>query len=96
MKKLNFSKSNVRSKLKKFRVFLEKHSLIHLKAFPLLFYFIITALLNTLLLRVLTVGNFYYFKPLFFDLGMLFIFASFSFLFKTDKKRKKSHFYQKK
>ena len=31
----------------------------------------------------------YYFKPLFFDLGMLFIFASFSFLFKTDKKRKK-------
>ena len=55
----------------------------------MLSYFILTATLNTLLLRIITVGNFFYIKPLFFDLAMLFIFASFVFLFRSDKKRKK-------
>ena len=55
----------------------------------MLFYFMVTALFNTLLLRILTVGNFLYLKPLFADLAMLFIFASFMFLFRKEKKKKK-------
>ena len=86
-------KKNFFSKLKfdkvDIRVFLKKHYVSFFKEIPLLFCFIITGLLNTILLRILTVGNFTYFKPLFWDLGMLFIFSSFMFLFKTDNKKKK-------
>lgn len=89
MKKLNLSKDKVSRCFSKIKVFFKKHYINYFKEFPLLFYFIITALLNTLLLRVITVGNFSYLKPLFADLGMLFIFASFMFLFKSDKKRRK-------
>lgn len=89
MKKLNFSKENVKKRFHRFKVFLKKHYINFFKEVPLLFCFIITALLNTVLLRFITVGNFWYFKPFFADLGMLFIFASFMFLFKTDKGRRK-------
>ena len=89
MKKLNFSKKNVLKKIDKLKYFFKEHYVMFFKKVPLLFCFIITALLNTLLLRVITVGNFTYLKPLFMDLGMLFILSSFMFLFKTDKGRKK-------
>ena len=86
-------KKNFFSKLKfdkvDIRVFLKKHYVSFFKEIPLLFCFIITALLNTILLRILTVGNFTYIKPLLWDLGMLFIFSSFMFLFKNEKKKKK-------
>ena len=59
------------------------------KEFPLLFCFIVTALIDTLLLRIITVGNYTYLKPLLLDLGMLFIISSFMFLFKNEKKRRK-------
>ena len=86
-------KKNFFSKLKfdkvDIRVFFKKHYVSFFKEIPLLFCFIITALLNTILLRILTVGNFTYIKPLLWDLGMLFIFSSFMFLFKNEKKKKK-------
>lgn len=89
MKKIKISKNNICKNLKRIEQFLNKHFFSHFKDMPLFSYFIVTALLNTLLLRVITVGNFLYVKPLFFDLGMLFIFASFVYLFRTEKKRKK-------
>ena len=77
MKKLNFSKKNILKKIDKLKYFFKEHYVMFFKKVPLLFCFIITALLNTLLLRVITVGNFTYLKPLFMDLGMLFILSSF-------------------
>ena len=73
----------------KFSKFFKQHYINFFKEVPLLFCFIVTALLNTVLLRTITVGNFLYLKPLFADLGMLCIFSSFMFLFKTNKKRRK-------
>ena len=89
MKKINFSKVNVKSLWNKTKVFFYNHCIVYFKEYPFLFYFMITTLCNTLLLRIITVGNFLYFKPLLADLAMLFIFSSFMFLFKTDNKKKK-------
>ena len=89
MKKIKFSKKAFQSWIKTFKNFMFVHYVRFFKELPLLFCFIVTALVNTLLLRILTVGNFYYIKPLMADLAMLFIFSSFMFLFKTDKKRKR-------
>lgn len=89
MKKLNFSKKNVKKRFVKLKDFFKEKYILFFKRVPLLFCFIITTLLNTLLLRIITVGNFMYLKPLFFDLGMIFILASFMFLFKTDKGRRR-------
>ena len=89
MKKLNLSKKSFGLNIERLKSYLINHCVIHFKKYPMLFYFIVTALFNTLLLRILSVGNFLYFKPLLADLGMLFIFSSFMFLFKNDKKRKK-------
>lgn len=71
------------------KVFFKKHYVTFFREAPLLFCFVITSLLNTLLLRIITVGNFLYLKPLFADLGMLFILSSFMFLFKKDKARRR-------
>ena len=87
MKKLNFSYENMRKnfdKIKKF--FVEKYLVIY-KNSPLLCGFIITSVLNALLLRTITVHNQFYFKPFLFDLSIIILIASFSFLFKTKKGR---------
>ena len=89
MKKLNFSKKNVLKKLDRIRNFFKEHYIVFFQKVPLLFCFIITSLLNTLLLRIITVGNFTYLKPLFMDFGMILIFASLMFLFKKEKSQKK-------
>ena len=89
MKKLNFSKKNVLKKLDRIRNFFKEHYIVFFQKVPLLFCFIITSLLNTLLLRIVTVGNFTYLKPLFMDFGMILIFASLMFLFKKEKNQKK-------
>ena len=89
MKRLHLSKDKFSCYLLKIKNFLMKHYMDYFRKFPMLLCFIITALLNTLLLRILTVGNFCYLKPLFADLGMLFIFSAFMFLFKSDKKKDK-------
>ena len=79
---LNLDKVNIKK-------FLKKHYVSFFKQVPLLFCFIITAMINALLLRILTVGNFIYVKPLLIDVGVLFILSSFMFLFKSEKKKKK-------
>ena len=89
MKKMRVTKKGVKDKFLYIKNFMKEHYVAFFKRIPLLFCFIITAWFNTLLLRIITVGNFYYFKPLFADLGMLFIFSSFMFLFKTDRRRKR-------
>ncbi len=89
MKKLNFSKKNVLKKLERIKKFFKEHYIVFFQKVPLLFCFIITSLLNTLLLRVITVGNFTYLKPLFMDFGMILIFASLMFLFKKEKSQKR-------
>ena len=89
MKKKDISKKKMKERLYKIKEFMIKHYVSFFKSVPLLFCFIVTSLLNTLLLRIITVGNYWYLKPLFADLGMLFIFSSFMFLFKTDKRRKR-------
>ena len=88
MKKVKFSKRSIMKSISIIKSFFIKHYITFFKEVPLLFCFIITNLFNTLLLRIITVGNFAYWKPLFADLGMLFIFSSFMFLFKREKKRK--------
>ena len=70
--KVNFSDIKINNKVD-LNKFLKKHYINFFKEVPLLLCFIITALFNTFLLRILTVGNFFYFKPLLVDLGMLFI-----------------------
>lgn len=82
-------KGNIKVLINNIRLFFYKHCIRPFYEYPILFYFIITALFNTLLLRILTVGNFLYFKPLLADLAMLFIFSSFMFLIKSDKGKKK-------
>ena len=89
MKKSKLSKDDISKLCKELKYFFNKHLLVHFKNNSLLYYFIVTSLINTVLLRILTVGNFLYLKPLFADLAMLFILASFMFMFRTSKKRKK-------
>ena len=49
--------------------------------YPVLLYFIISNLINGLLIRVNTLGNFKI-RPLFFDLGFILLLGAFSFLIK--------------
>ncbi len=89
MKKMNFSKDNIKGKLKKIRKFLKKNYVAFFKKYPLFAFFIVSVLINTLLLRVITVHNGLYFKPLLMDLALIFIISSFGFLFKTEKGRRR-------
>ena len=89
MKKMKFSKKTIKNNIDKIKKFTVKYYVNFFKEVPLLFCFVVTSLINTVLLRFITVGNFLYFKPFLADLGMLFIFSSFMFLFKTEKGRKK-------
>ena len=49
---------------------------------PMLFLFIIASLINSILLRVVTIKNYFALKPVFIDLALLLLIASFSFLIK--------------
>lgn len=89
MKKIDISNFGIKELLSRFKDFINVHVIDYFKDHPMLFYFLITALLNTLLLRVITVGNYLYFKPLLADLAMILIFSSFMFLFKSDRNKKK-------
>ncbi|MBR3161356.1 MAG: LTA synthase family protein [Bacilli bacterium] len=89
MKKIGFSREKLVKRLKMIGKFLKKNYVSFFKKNPLLLFFICSVVLNTLLLRVLTVNNGLYFKPFFVDLGFVFVVTSFSFLFKTDKARKR-------
>lgn len=88
MKKLNFSKDSINKKLKKFGGFMKKKYSFLIKDTPLISFFIVSVLINTLLLRIVTVKNGLYFKPLFLDFALAIVFASFAFLFKTEKGRR--------
>lgn len=85
MKKLNFSKENLKIKFKKLQAFLKKHYVTFFKNSPLLLAFLLTTLLNTILLRLITIGKIGNPKPILIDLGFLFIVSSFIFFMKKDK-----------
>ena len=89
MNKISFSKDKIISKSKDLKKFLKKNYIVFFRNNPLLLFFIVSVVLNTLLLRVLTVRNGLYFKPFFIDLAVVLIFTSFSFLFKKEKSRKR-------
>ena len=57
---------------------------------PMLFLFIIASLINSILLRVVTIRNYFALKPIFIDLALLLLIASFSFLIK--KKNRNRYF----
>lgn len=89
MKKMNFSKENVGKKLKKFGKFLKRNYITFFKNYPLFVFFIVSVLLNTLLLRIVTVHNGFYLKPLIMDLALILIISSFGFVFKSEKGRRR-------
>lgn len=55
---------------------------------PLILIFIITALINEIVLRKVTVKNIFYFKPFFIDIGLILIISAFSFLIKRKNRHK--------
>mgnify|MGYP002619999411 CR=1 FL=1 len=89
MKRSFFSKTEMLKRIKKLKSFFYKNYIRFFRDNPLLLFFVFSILINTLLLRILTVKNGLYFKPLFIDFAFILIVSSFMFLLKTDKGRKK-------
>ncbi len=89
MKKSKLVKENFFKGVKVIKKFLYKNYVVFFKNNPLMLFFIISVVLNTTLLRVLTVKNGLYFKPFFIDLAFVLIISSFSFLFKSERRRKR-------
>ena len=87
MKKLNFSYKNVKKNIYKISDFFKKNYFIIYKKSPFLCCFIITSIINTCLLRTITVHNQFYLKPLLFDLAFILFISSFSFFVKNEKKQ---------
>ena len=81
LKKVNKELKNILLQIKKYILKLLENS-------PLVLTFIITIILNEILLRYLTVWNPFYYKPFFIDIGIIFIISSFSFLFKKKNRPK--------
>ena len=77
-KKIKFKK--VMDNMKNFIVNFKKN-------YPVLTFYIISNFINSILLRLFTTGNFSI-RPLFFDLGIVLLFASFSFLIKNKGKNR--------
>ena len=69
-------------KIKKVRDFIVNFS----KNYPVLSFYIISNFVNSILLRLFTTGNFNI-RPLFFDLGIVLLFAALSFFVKKNGKR---------
>ena len=74
-----------KNKIKKVKDFFVNFS----NNYPVLSFYIISNFFNSILLRLFTTGNFKI-RPLFFDLGIVLLFASISFLIK--KKNKKAYY----
>ena len=89
MKKIKISKDSIKKGIKMFGSFVKKRYSFLVKDTPIIPFFVVSILINTLLLRIITVKNGFYFKPLFLDFAMAIIFSSLAFLFKTDKGRRK-------
>ena len=89
MKKKFFSNGDFTKKIKVIKKYLYNNYVKFFKENPLILFFVISIVVNTLLLRILTVKNGLYFKPLFIDLSFVLIISSFSFLFKTGKGRRR-------
>lgn len=89
MKKINFSKDEFKKRWKRISSFFRKNYIDFFKGSPVFAFFMLSVVINTLLLRVVTVHNTFYFKPLFMDLAVVFVFCSFAFLFKKERNRRK-------
>lgn len=76
-------------KIKKIKEFLKKHYIVFFKNFPFLLAFLVTTLINTILLRLITIHKIYNPKPILIDLAFLFIVSSFTFLMKKEKSKVK-------
>ena len=60
-------------KIKKIKEFLKKHYIVFFKNSPFLLAFLVTTLINTILLRLITIHKIYNPKPILIDLAFLFI-----------------------
>jgi len=89
MKKIDFSKENLKNKKEKIIKFIKKNYINFFKSFPIVLIFILTCLLNTILLRILTIHKISNPKPILLDLGVLLLISSFYFLFKKKKSGKR-------
>lgn len=59
-----------------------------IKKYPILFYFIISSIINATLLRVVTVKNYFDIKPLLMDIGIILIFSAIGLLLKSKNRKK--------
>lgn len=59
-----------------------------IKNYPILIYFILSSIFNATLLRIFTVKNYFAFKPLIMDIGIVLLLAFLSFLFKQKNRKK--------
>lgn len=80
-------KVNMHHKFNKFINFIKKNYISFFKETPIIFLFIVSCLLNTIIFRLITVNNIFYYKPILMDLGILFIISSFAALFKTERSK---------
>ena len=85
MRNFNLSYENIKKKIITFFKWLNKKYFNFFRKYPIFIYFIVSCLLNTLLLRIVTVKNGIYFKPFFMDFSMILLFSSFGCLFKSKK-----------
>ena len=73
--------------MKKFKIKKVKDLILNLyKKYPVLSFYIISNFFNSILLRLFTTGNFKI-RPLFFDLGIVLLFAGLSFFVKRNGKK---------
>ena len=59
-----------------------------IKKYPIIFYFIVSSIINATLLRIVTVKNYFDIKPLLMDIGIVLLLSAITFLLK-EKNRKK-------
>ena len=89
MKNFVLSKNKLQSFFDNLKKFINRHYIQFFKNNPLIIFFVISIVFNSLLLRIITVKNWFYFKPLLIDFAFALIFSSFSFLFKSEKGKKR-------
>ena len=81
------NKFDIKKSLKKIIKFIKNYYVNFTKDHTLFIFFIISTVINALLLRAITVHNVLYLKPFFMDMALAFVFSSIAFLFKKERTR---------
>ena len=78
MKNFVLSKNKLKSFFNNLKKFINRHYIQFFKNNPLIIFFVISIVFNSLLLRIITVKNWFYFKPLLIALVYPSIISGFS------------------